>query len=522
MKIKNNFLLTVFLFALIKAAANHFVFIIPSHNTANNVEKLLDSIFSQTYPHYHILLIDDGSTDNTYAKASAYSSDKLLLIRNEKKRGALENLYEQVHRCKDSDIIIYLRPNTRLSSKDSLASLNDLYNNGTIWMTYTDRPQRTQGFFSSFLRRKSLGLLPCKTFYAALFKKIKAKDLFFRGKCIDDNLDIAYLFPMIEMAEGHIGYLSIPTKCQNIYRNCHKAKRKCEKKIRTTSPYPPLPSLDTPDTSSVYADLLIFSYDRPMQLWAHLESLQKYVTGFNKIFVLYRTSSETFEKCYEEVQETFPNIHFIKQGANDFQKLTLDILFKRSLSPYIAFSVDDIIIKDSIDISACLNALEQTGSYLFSLRLGKNINYCYMGGFSAEAPFCLQLQENTLLWQPDAARGDWMAADSIDMNLYRKKDLEKVWKRISFQNPNELEWNWSQYPYPTISKRERIGICYTSSKVVNIPLNIVHPSQNPHMNLYSKETLLNKFRQGYRIDISPLHELKNSSVHVEYAPFFRK
>src|SRR5271154_2417996 len=54
------------------------------------------------------------------------------------------------------------------------------------------------------------------------------------------------------------------------------------------------------------ADLIIFSYDRPLQLYAFLESVQRYVTGIGQTSIIYRTSGQDFDAGYQIVQSTFP------------------------------------------------------------------------------------------------------------------------------------------------------------------------------------------------------------------------
>lgn len=44
----------------------------PAYNTASYIPRLLDSVLSQTYPHIEMVVIDDGSTDNTSAVVESY------------------------------------------------------------------------------------------------------------------------------------------------------------------------------------------------------------------------------------------------------------------------------------------------------------------------------------------------------------------------------------------------------------------------------------------------------------------
>ena len=44
------------------------------------------------------------------------------------------------------------------------------------------------------------------------------------------------------------------------------------------------------------ADLIIFSFNRPMQLYALLESVEKYLTGIEETVIIYRAGNERFLK----------------------------------------------------------------------------------------------------------------------------------------------------------------------------------------------------------------------------------
>ena len=113
------------------------------------------------------------------------------------------------------------------------------------------------------------------------------------------------------------------------------------------------------------ADLVVYSFDRPMQLFALLESIDFYVTGLGEITVIYRSSDDQFSMAYEEVENCFPGVVFVKQGSNphaDFKVLTLRAAFE-SPHDYILFAVDDIIVKDFIDVERDVQNLELYDAY---------------------------------------------------------------------------------------------------------------------------------------------------------------
>ena len=61
--------------------------IIPTHNRFDMLIKLLNSIFSQTYTNYEIIIIDDVSTDDTNSFFSNLNEEKIKYIRNNKNLG---------------------------------------------------------------------------------------------------------------------------------------------------------------------------------------------------------------------------------------------------------------------------------------------------------------------------------------------------------------------------------------------------------------------------------------------------
>ena len=60
--------------------------IIPTYNRAEFLKKAIDSVLAQTYPHYELLVVDDGSEDNTAELVSSYGH-KLRYIKQQN-RGA--------------------------------------------------------------------------------------------------------------------------------------------------------------------------------------------------------------------------------------------------------------------------------------------------------------------------------------------------------------------------------------------------------------------------------------------------
>ncbi|MGI4824207.1 MAG: glycosyltransferase family A protein [Janthinobacterium lividum] len=54
--------------------------LIPAYNAAPYLEQTLDSVLAQTWPHLEVIVVDDGSRDDTLAKARRYASDKVQVV----------------------------------------------------------------------------------------------------------------------------------------------------------------------------------------------------------------------------------------------------------------------------------------------------------------------------------------------------------------------------------------------------------------------------------------------------------
>ena len=62
--------------------------IMPSYNTARFIGETIESVLSQTYTDWELLIVDDCSTDDTDTVVASFSDPRIRYLKNEKNSGA--------------------------------------------------------------------------------------------------------------------------------------------------------------------------------------------------------------------------------------------------------------------------------------------------------------------------------------------------------------------------------------------------------------------------------------------------
>ena len=266
------------------------------------------------------------------------------------------------------------------------------------------------------------------------------------------------------------------------------------------------------------ADFIIFSYDRPMQLYALLESTERYLTGIDSTTIICRSSNKRFTDAYTIVQKRFPDVRFLFQSNNpheDFKPLVMRS-FNENASPYVIFAPDDIIVKNYADLKTCATAAQKHNAYGFFLRLGTHLNASYSFAQPQPIPPLTAIDNNMLIWtfKDSTTKFDWGYPNNVDMTLYLKSDIQQSLQTHSFSSPNTMEASWAGAQGPFL---QRTGLCFTDSVIVNIPVNCVqHDYLNNQMHSWTPQQLLELFEAGQKIDIEPLAGIQNKSCHINY------
>lgn len=198
------------------------VVVTASYNNKDWYEKNLMSIFSQKYVNYHVIYIDDCSTDGTADLVEKWTkdhgvSDRITLIRNTVNQGGLANHYMALQLIPDRAIVCVIDGDDWLAENFVFDFLNKQYQENDMWMSYgqfISWPDGVKGWCCEIplagvdqyaYRKHSHNLSHLRTFYAGLFKQIKKEDLMNEG-CFWSINDNPVMFPMAEMAKGHVKF----------------------------------------------------------------------------------------------------------------------------------------------------------------------------------------------------------------------------------------------------------------------------------------------------------------------------
>lgn len=265
-----RFLLIIFLFTYVKTTLcrdRHFTVIIPSRNNSQWYERNLNALIAQKYSNWHAIYINDASTDNTQQQVEEFIKkhhleDKIRLINNETRQGAMANIYKAVYMCDDWDAVVLYDGDDWFSRTDVFDILNRAYADENTWMTYgsyQDHPEGRRGICayqipsqvieSNSYRKSPWCTSHLRTFYTWLFKCIKPEDLQLNGAFFPMTYDQAIMHPLLELSGYKSKYIPEILYVYNMETTYNDNKvdadlqMMIEKLIRAQEPYQPLSSV---------------------------------------------------------------------------------------------------------------------------------------------------------------------------------------------------------------------------------------------------------------------------------------
>lgn len=465
-----SFLFFISLSAGQRSEEKSIVVIIPSYKNSSWYKKNLDSVLCQKYSNFRVIYTDDCSPDNTGNLVEAYLKDhdfanKVTLIKNSKRIGALHNLYTMIHSCDDDDIIVTLDGDDWFPDGGVLRRLNDVYCKNDVWLTYgqfTIYPEKEIGWAIAMPdevvknnRFRYFEHLPThlRTFYAGLFKQIQLRDLLYFGDFYEMSWDMAIMFPMIEMAgERHrfikdVMYVYNNTNSISDHRVSRQLQAHLAQIIKAKRCYKPLESKPRTRTLLRRADAIIFSDNGPDSLEKLLDSIEMYVVGIDKIFVLIAQYSQDTRLLYEQLNNKYPSIEFlyVTDERNSF-KYHLANAYQQTTQNYIFFAKTTMQFISPIDLARCIQLLKGSHAFAFYFKLTPSNDL---------VDRLIELPEGACAWNFSLVHNEWSCANSFDSVLHKKKGSIARFMQSNFQTAAQFEALWANE-----GRLDRIGLCY--------------------------------------------------------------
>jgi len=194
---------------------NHITIVISTRNSADYIEKSLESALSQDYDNFSVVFFDAQSNDGTYEKALKYQEDpRIKIFQNQTRKYQGENIRNGVLLAPDNSIIVTLDGDDWFPHDRVLSKVNEIYNSNDCWMTYgtyEEYPQRSVSHIyceypyevrkqKKFRQHRWLAS-HLRTFRKELFLRIKEEDLKDpkTGDFVSYAPDLSFQFPMLEM-----------------------------------------------------------------------------------------------------------------------------------------------------------------------------------------------------------------------------------------------------------------------------------------------------------------------------------
>jgi glycosyltransferase involved in cell wall biosynthesis/SAM-dependent methyltransferase len=370
-----------------------FVIVIPSYNNSKWCVQNINSALSQNYDQFRIIFTDDCSSDDTFTKVSeavnaSPRADKVTLIKNVNRIGALANLYNMIHSCDDDEIILTLDGDDWFPDDNVLNRLKQIYSSRDIWMTYGQYKNSTDGSTgvaapypphivnTGAFRHTTWGASHLRTFYAWLFKKINKEDLQQNGNFFQMTWDFAIMFPMLEMSGDHSQFLSDILYVYNLDNpiNDHKVSRQLQQSLDSyIRNMPKYAKTERPPPPKIAVGLLLIATNKYQKfIQGLISSADKYFLN-DRFQVTYYVFSDTNNQI-----ETNRNVVQIHIDHKPFPHASMD-RFKHFTNYASQFSKQDFLYYVDVDCLFVDNISTEI--------LGNLVGVRHCGYFSSQGPY---------------------------------------------------------------------------------------------------------------------------------------
>jgi glycosyltransferase involved in cell wall biosynthesis len=211
--------------------------VVPFYNCENWIQRCLSSIASQEFKNWECVVINDASTDNTKDIVDnldfVKTDPRFSVIHNATNVKALRNIVDGFNflKCKDDPecIMMIIDGDDFLYSEQSLNIISTVYSQQPqLLLTYGDwighpygdgsncRPYDRNVIINNDYRNAPFVASHLRTFRSMLWYAIKDEDLRDEsGEYFEAGWDVAFMVPMLEMAQERHAFLNRVMYCYN-------------------------------------------------------------------------------------------------------------------------------------------------------------------------------------------------------------------------------------------------------------------------------------------------------------------
>ncbi len=480
-------LLTILFFNVFIQSAEHersLVVILCTRNVSEWIEKTLSSIYQQDYTNYHVICIDDASTDDTANKIKRFIHEhdwheKCTFIANERRVRKLVNLYNAVHMCADTDIIVQLDGDDWFANDQVLRIVNERYEDPDIWMTYgqyknipkhiaqrygfselgyaRQLPQRVIN--ARNYRRSQWVFMHMRTFYAWLFKAIRVEDLIcenvknYVGNFYPVSNDLATMFPIAEMCGKRFKFYNEVLYIRNLYPSNvgfkieSRLQVMCSREICRKIKYP---IAEVPLIRNVeqYCDKqvdAIICMKTKDNVHMYIENAKAHIDGIDTMYVLLPTND--FNQTQEVIKYDHDvyALYYISSDNQDLKR-ALEQVGKHSKSEHVLLLDESFCFDKIISCGDMMCWLERTYAHAVHINMsGSTRNKSFLS---------IEITNDISVCKYKVAQNKWKACNLLQGTLLRTSDFIRTVTRWQTGTANGL------YD-PAMAKSKKVGIFYS-------------------------------------------------------------
>lgn len=200
-----------------------FVIFVFASEQEEYCDKTLESIFSQSYPSFRVVYLDEGESSRNYTKAEKFIfangyEKKITMLKSSKPNELFEKFYQALHEAKDSEVIIHLAGSDWFASDQILHLLNDTYKDPDVWLSYGEymeypslKKQALAPTVNSILRDFRPEKTPwmrshVKTYYAGLLKQMTPTSDGLRNQALSKE-DRFLMLSLLKVGKWHVKFI---------------------------------------------------------------------------------------------------------------------------------------------------------------------------------------------------------------------------------------------------------------------------------------------------------------------------